>query len=157
MKGTPPTRAEYRAECIRWMTEFEPSLFVTFVFNTQITPDAARRKLETFHKMLDGKLVGRAALRLPDERSVYIAIIEKPDANLHIHALFKLTDDLQRLRFCLVAHEIWAKLVEAGNLDIQRVTCAEGVASYVTKELTPETSERLLMPPHLEKRLSTIR
>jgi hypothetical protein len=153
----PMTRAEkHRSECIRWMADFEPTLFVTFVFNSDIGIHGAQSKLEKFHKMLDAKLVGRAALRKPDQRSVYIATIEKPDANLHIHALFK-TSDLQRVRFGLVADDIWKKLAPAGNLVIKPVTYAEGVADYITKELRPETSERLLMPPHLERASPTSR
>ncbi|GGD86999.1 hypothetical protein GCM10011515_03110 [Tsuneonella deserti] len=138
------------------MAEFEPSLFVTFVFNTPISIDGARRKLEEFHKRLDDKLAGRAALRRPERRSVYIATIEKPDTNLHIHALFKISE-LQRLRFYLTADEIWMKLAPAGNLDIKPVFYAEGAASYITKELRPETSERLLLPPHLGRSRPTIR
>jgi hypothetical protein len=132
------------------MSQFEPSLFVTLVFNTQVTSAAAQRKLEAFHMRVDRKLVGRAVLRKPEKRSTYIAAIEKPEANLHIHALFKLTDR-QRVAFGLVAPAIWQKLAKGGNLDFQPVSYAEGVAAYVTKALRPETSERLLMPPHLEK------
>lgn len=153
----PLPKAElYRSEAIRWMAEFKPALFVTFVFNSQTSIDGARRRLEEFHKRLDGKLVGRRALHKPDERSVYIATVEKPDTNLHIHALFKLSD-LQAVRFGLVANKIWAKLAPAGNLDIKPVCYAEGAAAYITKDLRPNTSERLLLPPHLERTLRTIR
>jgi hypothetical protein len=147
----PLTAAEkYRAECISWIARFEPSLFVTFVFNAQVTPAEAQRKLEAFHMRVDRRLVGRAVLRKPEKRSSYIATIEKPEANIHIHALFKLTDR-QRVAFGLVAPAIWQGLVKGGNLDLQPVTYAEGAAAYITKALRPETSERLLMPPHLEK------
>lgn len=147
----PMTHAEkYRAQCIEWMSRFEPSLFVTFVFNASISPAEAQRKLEAFHMRLDRKLVGRAMLRRPDERSTYIATIEKPDSNIHVHALFKLTDK-QRVVFGLVASGIWREIVISGNLDIQPVTYAAGAAAYITKALRPETSERLLLPPHLEK------
>jgi hypothetical protein len=147
---------KFRSECVRWMADFGPTLFVTFVFNSEISGHGAQSKLEKFHKMLDAKLVGRAALRKPEKRSVYIATIEKPDANLHIHALFK-TSDLQRVRFGLVADDIWKKLAPAGNLVIKPVTYAAGAADYITKELRAETSERLLMPPHLERASQTIR
>lgn len=152
----PQTKSEeYRSECIRWMADFEPTLFVTFVFNSAISADGARRKLEEFHKRLDGKLVGRAALRKPDERSVYIAAIEKPDTNLHIHALFK-TSDLQSVRFGLVADDIWKKLAPAGDLVIKPVIYADGAAAYITKDLRPD-SEMLLLPPHLERASRTFR
>ncbi len=147
----PMTQAErYRAQCIEWMSRFEPALFVTFVFNASISPGEAQRKLEAFHMRLDRKLVGRAMLRRPDQRSTYFATIEKPDTNIHIHALFKLTDK-QRVLFGLVAPAIWREMAVGGSLDFQPVTYAAGAAAYITKALRPETSDRLLLPPHLEK------
>lgn len=142
---------KYRAECIRWMTELRPDLFVTFVFNRSIGLDEAQRNFEEFHARLDRKLLGRSYLDRPAERTVYIATIEKPDANIHIHALFKVTA-AQRMCFGEVAPAIWVKLVEAGNLDIKPIHCAEGAARYITKELRPHTSDRLLVPPHKEKK-----
>lgn len=160
MKATipkPMTESEkFRSECIRWIADFQPTLFVTFAFNHDITSDGARRTVEHFHKRLDEKFLGKAALRKPDERSIYIATIEKPDTNLHVHALFKLSAT-QQLRFALVAEEIWTKLVPAGNLDIKPVSYVDGVAAYITKELRPATSDRLLLPPHLERTWRTIR
>lgn len=148
----PPTQGEkYRAECIRWMTEFEPDLFVTFAFNRWVSMDEAQRTFEEFHHRLDMKLVGRAALRRPNERTVYIATIEKPETNIHVHALFKMTAE-QKARFGEIAPAIWTKLVKAGNLDIKAVHYAEGAARYITKELRPHTSDRLLTPPHKEKK-----
>lgn len=143
------TGDKYRAECIRWMTDSDPDLFITFAFNRMISMDEAQTTFEKFHGHLDRKLVGRAFLRRPDERTSYIATIEKPDTNIHIHALFKMTD-IQKLRFCMIADGLWAKLVKGGNLDIQAVHCAEGVAGYITKELRPETSDRLLLPRHTQ-------
>lgn len=154
-RGSVTRAGRYRSECIRWMTDFKPTLFVTFVFNSDIRIDFARRTLEEFHKRLDAKLVGRAALRKPGERSVYIATVEKPDTNLHIHALFKVSAR-QMARFGIVADDIWKKLAPAGNLVIKPVTCAEGAAAYITKELRPD-DDRLLLPPHLERASRTIR
>lgn len=143
-----PATNDYRAECIRWMTDFGPDLFVTFVFNRSISADRAQEQFERFHGHLDRKLVGRAFLRRPSQRSSYIATIEKPEANLHIHALFKMRP-LQKLRFHLEARDIWAKLVDGGNLDIQPISCARGAASYITKDLRPDRSDRLLLPRHI--------
>ena len=148
----PLTRAEkYRAECVRWMTEFDPDLFVTFAFNRWVSMDEAQRTFEEFQQRIDRKLLGRSFIARPDERIAYIATIEKPDTNIHIHALFRMTQE-QKARFAEIAPGIWKKLVEAGNLDIQPVHHAEGAARYVTKALRPETSDRLLTPPHKEKK-----
>ncbi|MDX3911438.1 MAG: hypothetical protein QHC67_16750 [Sphingobium sp.] len=143
------TGEKYRVECVRWMTDFNPDLFVTFVFNRGISMDEAQRTFEKFHGYIDRRMIGRAFLRRPDKRSNYIATIEKPDTNIHIHALFKMSG-IQRLRFGLIADGIWETLVKGGNLDIQVVHCAEGVADYITKELRPQTSDRLLLPRHTE-------
>lgn len=147
----PLTQAEkYRADCVRWMTNYGPDLFVTFVFNRWISMDEATRTFEEFHGRLDRKLLGRSYIDRPDERTEYIATIEKPDANIHIHALFKMSPE-QKERFGELAPPIWTKLVKAGNLDVKQVYCPEGAARYVTKELRPHTSDRLLTPPHKEK------
>lgn len=60
--------------------------------------------------------------------------------------------EVQKLRFGLAANDIWEKLVKGGNIDVKPVHYAEGAARYVTKELRPETSDRLLLPPHMEKK-----
>ena len=150
----PLMRAEtYRAECVRWMTEFDPDLFVTFAFNRWVSMDEAQRTFEEFHQRLDRKLLGRSFLDRAEDRTLYIATIEKPDTNIHVHALFRMTPE-QATRFGEIAPSIWKKLIEAGNLDIQPVHHAEGAARYVTKALRPETSDRLLTPPHKEKKLN---
>lgn len=146
----PLTRAErYRAECVRWMADLGPNLFVTFAFNRWVSMDEAQRTFEEFHQRIDRKLLGRSYFDRPDDRTVYIATIEKPDTNIHIHALFRMTPE-QAVRFGSIAPDIWTKLVAAGNLDIQSVRDTEGAARYVTKALRPETSDRLLTPPHKE-------
>ena len=147
-------REKYQSECIRWITSFEPDLFVTFAINHAISMDQAQKLFEDFHLRLDAKLVGRAMMRRPDQRTDYIATIEKPDTNLHIHALFRMTAE-QKARFGEVAPVIWAKLAKAGNIDIKPVHYAEGAARYITKELGPDTSDRLLLPPHKEKKITT--
>lgn len=146
---------KYRAECIRWMTDFAPDLFVTFAFNRLISMDEAQRTFEEFHGRLDRQLLGRSYLARPAERTAYIATVEKPDTNIHIHALFKMTVE-QKAGFSEVAPAIWTKLIPAGNLDIKPVHDAEGAARYVTKELKPDTSDRLLVPPHMEKMITAV-
>ncbi|GBH29362.1 hypothetical protein [Sphingobium xenophagum] len=146
-------REKYRAECIRWMTEFEPDLFVTFAFNRWISMDEAQRTFEEFHARLDRKLLGRSYMTRPDERTDYRATIEKIDTNIHIHALFRMTAE-QKSRFVVEAPSIWKKLFEAGNLNIKPIYHSEGAARYITKELRPETSDRMLLPKHKEKKIN---
>lgn len=148
-------RVKYRSECVRWISEFNPDLFVTFAFNRSISMDRAQKMFEDFHLQLDQKLIGRAVLRHPERRTDYIATIEKPTRNLHIHALFCMTTE-QKAKFPEIAQAIWKKLCAAGNLDIKPVHYAEGAARYITKELRADTSDRLLLPPHKEKKPSII-
>lgn len=143
-KKPPISRGDYRNECIKLMTGLQPNLFVTLAFNRRISMNEAQIVLEKFHAFMDRKIVGRAFLRRPEKRSTYIAMIEKPDANIHIHALFKMTP-MQRLRFCLTADAVWKKLFPGGNVDLLHVYCAQGAADYITKELQPQTSDRLLL------------
>lgn len=150
-----PITAKYRAECARWISEFSPDLFVTFAFNRSISMDRAQKIFEDFHLDLEQRLIGRAVLRHPERRTDYIATIEKPTANLHIHALFCMTAE-QKAKFPEIAKDIWKRLCAAGNLDIKPVHYAEGAARYITKELRADTSDRLLLPPHKEKKPSII-
>lgn len=141
-------QSEYREACVKFMTEFDPVMMATFVFNRTTSIDEALIAFERFHGQLDRRLVGRAFQRRPEKRSTYIATIEKPTRNIHIHALFKMTK-LQELRFHLVAKDLWKEITTFGHIDARRVWDAKGVADYITKELRPDTSDRLLLPRHL--------
>ena len=142
-------RSAYRSDCIKWMADYDPTIMATFVFNRRVSIIDAQILFERFHGQLDRVLVGRAFERKPEKRSLYFANIEKPTVHIHIHALFKMTK-LQELRFHLVAHDLWKKITTFGHVDIRHVFDAEGAADYITKELRPETSDRLLLPRHVE-------
>lgn len=140
-------RSEYRAALIRWIADFKPSLYVTFVFNSPISPRSAQDRLEEFHQRIDRALLGPKWHQQVAKRSQYVAFIEKAKDNLHIHAVFHLPagDDKG---FIAAGPAIWKKRAPAGNLDIQAVTYAEGVADYITKEIRPDTCEQMLLPRH---------
>lgn len=140
---------KYRAECIRMMNELKPNLFVTFTFNRNISIIEAQVLLERFHGYIDRKIIGRAFIRRPEKRSSYIATIEKPRTNIHIHALFKMTA-MQKLKFCLTADAEWKKLCQSGNLNMQNIRDAEGAADYITKEIRPQTSDQLLLSRNIK-------
>lgn len=140
-------RSEYRAALIRWIADFKPSLFVTFVFNSPISPRSARDRLDAFHARMDRALIGPKWLEKPEDRIRFIGFVEKVETNIHIHAVFNLPTKQDRA-FVKAAPAIWEKLAPAGNLDIQAVTYAEGVADYITKEIRPDTCEQMLLPRH---------
>jgi hypothetical protein len=138
-------RNEYRAALIQWIADFKPSLYVTFVFNSPISPRTAKDRLDAFHAKIDRALLGPKWLTKSEDRARFIGFVEKAKDNIHIHAVFVLPTKQDR-DFVKVAPAIWKKLAPAGNLDIQLVTYAEGVADYITKEIRPETSEQMLLP-----------
>lgn len=141
-------RSEYRAALIRWIEDFKPSVYLTFVFNSPISARSAQDRLEEFHQRIDRALLGPKWHQQGEKRSQYVAFIEKATTNLHIHAVFHLPTGDDR-KFVSAAPAKWKKLAPAGNLDIQPVTYAEGVADYITKEIRPDTSEQMLLPRHL--------
>ncbi|MFN3677707.1 MAG: hypothetical protein ACK4TC_17230 [Sphingomonas pseudosanguinis] len=103
--------------------------------------------MEEFHQRIDRVLLGPKWHQQAGQRSQYVAFIEKPEDNLHIHAVFHLPTGGDK-GFVTEAPKVWGKLAPAGNLDIQAVTYAEGVADYITKEIRPDTCEQMLLPRH---------
>jgi hypothetical protein len=138
-------RGEYRDALIRWIREFQPSLFVTFVFNCPISIQSSRDRLEEFHQRIDRAILGPKWLQKTESRSRYIGFIEKPANNLHIHAVFHFPTGDDK-KFVQRAPKLWEKLAPAGNLDIQQISHVEGLADYITKEIRPDTSEQILLP-----------
>ena len=124
------------------MVDFAPTHFVTFVFNAAVTARMAEADLIKFrlwlHRALTGKRGG------PGDDLPYIATLEHENSNLHIHALFRV-GPIQSASFAQHAPAIWAKLRKYGNLDVQTVFDAAGVAAYMTKELRPTESHKLLL------------
>lgn len=145
MTDTPVARDDYRAALIGWIADLKPDLYVTFVFNTAISLRTAQDRLEAFHARIDRKLLGPKWQDKADSRTRYIAFAEKVDTNIHLHAVFTLPTGQTR-DFAEAAPAFWKALAPAGNLDIQDVTHAEGVADYITKEIGPETCEQMLLP-----------
>ncbi len=145
MTDTPVARDDYRAALIRWIADLKPDLYVTFVFNAAISLRTAQDRLEAFHARMDRKLLGPKWQDKADDRTRYIAFAEKVGSNIHFHAVFNLPTGKAR-EFAAAAPAIWKALAPAGNLDIQDVTYAEGVADYITKEIRPETCEQMLLP-----------
>lgn len=139
---TPQLEARYRAGLISTMTAFNPTLFVTFVFNRAITISKAEAELTKFrcwvHRSVTGKRGG------PGDKLPYVATVEHEGTNLHIHALFRVPSDCIP-RFVQHGPRLWQKIMRSGNLDVQIISDVGGVAHYITKELTTGTSHQLLL------------
>lgn len=146
MNFSQPTLAinveRYRAGVAEMMTGFKPTHFVTLVFNAAVTAKMAEADLCKFRLWMHRKITGKSngpGIELP-----YIATLEHENSNLHIHALFRVPSEFGE-PFSQHAAAVWAKLRMAGNVDVQAVHDVLGVSQYITKELKPTESHRLLL------------
>ena len=135
-------RKRYRAGVVEMVVDFAPTHFVTFAFNNEVSADEAEADCTKFKQWLcraiSGKR-GRDGARLP-----HIGIIEHETSNLHVHAVFRVSKRWRK-RFERHAPRLWNKLRQAGSLDIQSAYDVENLADYITKELRPHESHRLLV------------
>lgn len=142
----------HRAAVEKVIADIEPNLFVTLVFNSDVPFTRARAKLLQFFARMDRKTVGCRWLERPEERAIYVAIAENVDSNLHFHIAARIAPQ-HRDKFVQMAAPIWSKLAPSGSVDIQRVWGLSGMADYMTKQITPERADRLLLSGGAENRL----
>ena len=136
-------RDRYRADLATMITDFQPTHFVTFVFNAAVTAHMAKADFARFRMWVIRKLTGvRNAVDQID--LPFIGTIEHENSNLHLHVLIRLPADLGA-GFDQCAPRMWKNLRKAGNLDIKPVYDALGVAHYIVKELNPSEDHRLLL------------
>lgn len=142
--GPQDLEERYREGLAATMVTFAPTLFVTFVFNRAITITKAEAELKKFRRWVHRSATGKR--RGPGTDMPYMAAVEHENANLHIHALFDIPTALIP-RFQQHGPRHWDRIIPGGNLDIQVVHDAGGVARYITKELKTGTSHQLLVSP----------
>ena len=142
----------HRAAVEKVIADIEPTLFVTLVFNSDVSFTRARAKLLQFFARMDRKTVGCRWLERPKERATYVAIAENVDSNLHFHIAARIAPQ-HRAKFVQLAAAIWAKLVPSGSVDIQRVWGLSGMSDYMTKQITAERADRLILSGGAENRL----
>ncbi len=136
-------RGRYRAELAKMIADFQPTHFVTFVFNVAVTAHIAQADFARFRMWVVRKLTGvRSAVDQVD--LPFIGAIEHESDNLHLHVLFRLSADLAA-GFEQYAPHMWKRLRQAGNLDIKPVYDAMGAARYIVKELNPSEDHRLVL------------
>lgn len=132
----------YRAAAIKMMIEFAPTHFLTFAFNSAVSTPDAEADLAKFKQWLHRSITGKRGC--DGSALEHIAAIEHEATNLHIHAVFRVPAEWCE-RFELHAPRIWAKLRKAGSLDLKPAYDLDGLARYMTKELRPHESHRLLV------------
>ncbi len=135
---------EYRDALAEMVASAQPTFFVTLVFNQEISIDSAAAALRAFQARQDRKTLGPRWQRLSGRRSRYIAVIEHAETNLHIHAAF-VVEPACRPGFVQNATTAWNELMLGGSVDVQAATYAVGVGRYMVKQITPATSELLLI------------
>ena len=134
----------YRASMIELIDRLKPALAITLAFHRKTSPADAVRITRLFHAMLDHAALGRNWLNRTDERSSYIAVIEHLDTNLHVHLAMTCGD-----KHLACVHEaataVWRKLVPGGTIDIQPAYDVPGWGRYLSKEITPWTSDNMFL------------
>lgn len=134
----------YREGVRSLVADSKPSLFITLAFNCETTVEAASKKLRDFQARVDHHLLGHRWQKMTGRRTRYIAVIEHPDTNLHIHVALAVS--LDRVKHVeAVTDESWKKLVPSGTTDVKLADNPFGLGRYIAKAIGPTTSDRLLI------------
>jgi hypothetical protein len=134
----------YRAAVAKLIADFQPDLFVTLAFNASTTIAAAVKRLSHFHACIDHHLLGSRWQRLEHRRTRYIAVIEHPDSNLHIHVALAVPEERAAQVARLVADR-WSLMVPSGSVNVQPVVDPIGLGGYLAKAIQPAHSDCLLI------------
>ena len=134
----------YRAAITNLVGQLNPALAITLAFNRDTTPDGAARELRHLHARLDRMVLGRSWAKRHDDRSTYVAVIEHVDTNLHIHLALCCAPEFVE-RIAAAVEGIWKEMIPAGSVKVKDVYDAPGWGGYISKAITPGTSELLLM------------
>lgn len=124
------------------LCEMEPNYFVTANFNRETTFEGARKCLRRWHALVDKKRLGKDWSKKPSaDRVFFFAFSEHPDDNLHYHLILRAPQLLDRPSFDTVGPKVWERLVQGGDLYVQKLKTKLDVAkvsSYSTKDLWNE-------------------
>ena len=134
----------YRASIAKLIEDAKPALAMTLAFNRKTSPADAVRKTRLLHAMLDRAALGTNWHKRADERSSYIAVIEHLDTNLHVH-LAMTCGDKHLACVDAAATTAWRKLVPGGSVVIKPAHDVAGWGRYLSKEITPQTSDNLFL------------
>jgi hypothetical protein len=135
----------YRASIIDLVEQLNPALAITLAFNRDTTPACAARDLKHLHARLDRMVLGRSWAKRSDDRSSYVAVIEHVDTNLHIHLALSCAPEFVE-RFAAAVAGIWNEMVPTGSVEVKRAFDAPGWGRYISKAITPQTCDLILLP-----------
>lgn len=126
---------ELQYEYRKFITDFQPTTFITLATNQQQSVGKLRLQVKSFFGQFDRQQLGHTWLKKPAcMRTDGFVLIEHVDSNIHAHCGVRLAEG-KMLDSEQAATKIWDRICKSGSLDFQPVTYATGVASYLTKEM----------------------
>lgn len=138
------TTEAYRAGLLKMALDIKPAIFASFAFNRTTTVADAKSTLRKFHAQLEHARLGRNWAKMHDKRSRYIATIEHPDTNLHIHAVFAVPGQDWHV-FGREARPIWARLVPGGTTEFRIIGSMMSDIEYILKDIAPDKADMLII------------
>lgn len=129
---------DYRAGLVKLLCSFDADLFITATPNRDVSLPSAKKTVEQFHAILDLILFGRSWKS--QQRTFFIAVPErgKKGDQLHYHALVRVAPEISRSDTIQCAHRAYAKICQAGSLDVQLVGNQAARARYMVKGSDPD-------------------
>lgn len=137
----------YRSAVREMIAGSSPALFITLAFNRSTTLETAQAKLGELHRRWCRAIFGKRWNAKDFDWPSVIAVAEHVNLdNLHLHLAVACDDEAAR---CIVAvtPKQWAALVPSGDVDCQAIHDAFGAGDYMAKELTPSTTDHLIILP----------
>jgi hypothetical protein len=89
-------------------------------------------------------ILGPGWAKRTDERTMYVAVIEHVDENLHIHLALSCGPQFVE-RIAAAVPVIWKKMIPTSSVVVEPITDAPGWGNYIAKAITPQTSDLLLL------------
>lgn len=134
---------KFRASIIDLVQQLKPTLAITLAFNRDTTPAGAAEDLKHLHARLDRLVLGRLWAKRVDDRSIYVAVIEHVDTNLHIHLALSCAPEFVE-QIAAAVEGIWKEMIPTGSVKVRDAYDAPGWGRYISKAITPGTSDLLL-------------
>lgn len=136
----------YRSALMKMIVDSEPDFFVTLVFNRDVTLEDAKADAHHLFARIDRVTVGRSWHKRPEMRASYMGLAENLDSNLHLHLAVRVHPDRHAM-FEATARTLWLERVRSGSIDVQSIYDADGLADYMTKQITPAECDRIIFSP----------
>jgi hypothetical protein len=143
----------FRQARIRFLADQNFSHMLTLAWNNHLQANAesgtcwagsykvsfeqARHQLRSLQARVDERFFGRRFFKFPPEiRTEFVAFVENPAINFHVHSLWRVpADKFERFEAFFVDGQrgLWNKIVPSGSHRLRRVNNVEADANYCTK------------------------